>query len=357
MNGLDEFSNISSLLSEWYKRNKRDLPWRINLDPYCIWLSEIILQQTKVEQGLPYYESILNRFPTVKALAEAPTDDVLKLWQGLGYYSRARNLHTAAKQVVQEFNGEFPASYDKLLQLKGVGEYTAAAISSIAFQLPFAVVDGNVFRVLARIFNIDLPINSTEGKKYFKQLAQDLLDRKHPDIHNQAMMEFGALQCTPTKPNCATCPVLEFCQAYWMKRIPVLPVKLAGAKKQERFFHYFYLTDGVYTWIHQRKNADIWQELWEFPLIESDKQETIENLIASKEVSSWIGNQAHIGSPVYLKHILSHRLIHAVFLPIQIEKNRSLPDTFMKIKLSEIDLFAVSKLTDKFISKNLLLNI
>jgi len=351
MNSKSDYLSITYLLSEWYKSNKRDLPWRKTTDPYQIWLSEIILQQTRVEQGLPYYESMLIRFPDIRTLAESPLDDLLKLWQGLGYYSRARNMHSAAKQVMSDFNGLFPSSYEDLLKLKGIGDYTASAIASIAYRIPKAVVDGNVFRVVSRLFALDTPINSTEGKKLFSLMAEELLDRKHPDIHNQAMMDFGALQCTPANPNCGDCPLSHHCLAYSLGTVPNLPVKLAGAKKQERFFHYLFLTDGRSTWLQQRLEKDIWQQLWEFPLIESTQVESIESLLNREDVSTWKGRDFNLGTPVYLKHILSHRIIHAWFYPIHIEKKGIIPENWKEVKLDEVNDFAMSRLMNLYIEK------
>ncbi|MDD4922255.1 MAG: A/G-specific adenine glycosylase [Bacteroidales bacterium] len=353
MNHHSDLSSITSLLPEWYRINKRDLPWRKSSDPYQIWLSEIILQQTRVEQGLPYFESILARFPNVKTLSEAPIDDLLKLWQGLGYYSRARNMHEAAKQVMNEFGGVFPSNYQALLTLKGIGEYTASAVASIAYKIPKAVVDGNVFRVLSRLFALDTPINTTEGKKLFLRIAEELLDQKHPDIHNQAMMEFGAIQCTPANPDCPGCPCSAFCMAYATGKTQDLPVKLAKAKKQERYFHYFFFTDGQSTWLQQRVQKDIWQGLWEFPLVESDREESIETLFQRKDVAAWTNNHGNIGTPVKLKHLLTHRIIYATFFPVHIKDKSHLPKEWKEIKLNEMDLFAVSRLMDLFIINNL----
>jgi len=351
MNSKSDFLSITYLLSEWYKSNKRDLPWRKTTDPYQIWLSEIILQQTRVEQGQPYFESILSRFPDIRSLADSPLDELLILWQGLGYYSRARNMHTAARQVMDDFNGTFPSDYENLLKLKGIGDYTASAIASIAYKLPKAVVDGNVFRVVSRLFALETPINSTEGKKLFSMMAEQLLDRKHPDIHNQAMMDFGALQCIPANPNCGDCPLSGHCLAYATGKVSNFPVKLSGAKKQERFFHYLFLTDGLSTGLRQRLEKDIWQQLWEFPLIESNQVETIESLLSLEDVSEWCGPDFILGAPVYLKHILSHRIIHAWFFPIHIKNKGLLPEDWTEVKLDAINGFAKSRLMNLYLEK------
>lgn len=327
------------------------MPWRKSSDPYQIWLSEIILQQTRVEQGKPYFESILDRFPDVKTMAESQLDDLLKLWQGLGYYSRARNMHTAAKQIMSDFNGVFPTTFDGLLQLKGIGDYTASAIASIAYKMPKAVVDGNVFRVLSRLYAIETPINTTEGKKIFSRMAEEILDLKHPDRHNQAMMDFGAMQCTPSNPDCSDCPLSGHCIAYSEGKVQELPVKISGPKKQERFFHYLFLTDGHSTWLQQRLQKDIWQQLWEFPLIESDREESIESLLQREDLAKWVGNGCKIETPVYLKHILTHRVIHAWFFTINIETNEFFPENWKKVKINKINEYAVSRLMDLFIKR------
>jgi len=351
MNSVSGISIVSTLLSEWYEVHQRDLPWRRFPDPYKVWLSEIILQQTRVEQGLPYYEAILQRFPDVRTLAEAPLDDLLKLWQGLGYYSRARNLHTAAKQVVKEFGGVFPKNYSTLLRLKGVGEYTAAAISSIVYGEPKAVVDGNVYRVLSRLFNIDTPINSTEGKRIFSTLAAEILDQEHPSRHNQAIMEFGALQCVPVRPDCSSCPLAAHCQGLAAERVAELPVKSKGVSKKERYFLYLVPTDGQHTWMQQRMEKDIWQNLWEFPLIETAKPLSMERILEEPLLKTWFGEAYTIGNNLSFKHILSHRIIHATFLPIRIQQIKNIPTSWTIVSMDKIDTFAVSKMTENFINK------
>lgn len=356
MNSLSGISIVSTLLSEWYGVHQRDLPWRRFSDPYPdpykVWLSEIILQQTRVEQGLPYYETILSRFPDVKSMAQAPLDDLLKRWQGLGYYSRARNMHAAAKQVVNEFGGSFPKNYDTLLKLKGVGEYTASAIASISYGEARAVVDGNVFRVLARIFNIDTPINSTEGKRKFSELAAELLDRDHPSRHNQALMEFGALQCIPVRPDCGNCPLSAHCQGLAAQRVAELPVKTKGASKRERYFLYLVPTFEKHTWMQQRLEKDIWQNLWEFPLIEYAKRPSMEKILEEPMLRTWFGDAYTIGNSLEFKHILSHRIIYATFLPLRIQQTDNVPTNWTKVSINKIDTFAVSKMTENYLSKS-----
>lgn len=261
----------------WYGQNKRTLPWRRTRDPYKIWLSEIMLQQTRVAQGTPYYLKFISVFPTVQDLADASEEKVLKLWQGLGYYSRARNLHASAKMIVDTYGGNFPNNYQELLKLKGVGDYTASAIASICFDEAQAVVDGNVYRVLSRYFGVATPINSTAGIKYFKQLANEVMDTENIRDYNQGIMEFGAIQCTPQKPNCLLCPLNESCIALKEGKIDSLPVKLKKTKVRSRFFNYlvpiFSDDEGEkITMLKQRKGKGIWQNLWEFPLLETESE-------------------------------------------------------------------------------------
>jgi A/G-specific adenine glycosylase len=317
---------FSDKILNWYGKNKRDLPWRESTDPYRIWLSEIILQQTRVAQGTPYYLSFVEAFPKVTDLAKAKEETVLKLWQGLGYYSRARNLHTAAKMVVDDYGGEFPNTYEKLITLKGVGDYTASAISSICFNERQAVVDGNVYRVLSRYFGVATAINSTEGIKYFKKLAQEVLHVSNVRDYNQGIMEFGAIQCTPKSPNCTNCPLQNGCIALKERKTDSLPLKLKKTKVKTRFFNYlvpfFVDTNGLkYTALKQRTGKGIWQNLWEFPLFESDDEidiKTIEKVYS--EVLELKGQPTitlfNSGSVV---HKLSHQHLFTKFWIIEIE--------------------------------------
>lgn len=255
---------------DWYGKNKRSFVWRESKEPYKIWLSEVILQQTRTEQGLPYYNRLLSEFPTLKDLATASEDEVLKLWQGLGYYSRARNLHFTAKYIHSELNGVFPNTFDSLLQLKGVGDYTASAIASICFEIPQAVVDGNVFRFLSRYFGILTPINSSTAHKEFKKKAQDLMGKSRPGMFNQAMMEFGSLQCTPKKPKCQSCPFAESCIAFNQNKTMSLPVKTSLTKIRKRFFNYLVIKDQRGHYLFEKRTAKgIWYNLYQFPLLES----------------------------------------------------------------------------------------
>src|ERR1041385_985871 len=255
--------DFSQILLSWYARNRRDLPWRKTRDPYKIWLSEVILQQTRVQQGLPYYLAFVKKCPDVKKLAAAPEDEVVKLWQGLGYYSRARNLHAAAKMVVKDFAGKFPGNYEDLRKLKGIGDYTAAAIASLSFDERKAVVDGNVYRVLSRIFGIEDAIDSTVGKKIFSELANELISQKFPADHNKAIMEFGALQCVPKNPDCKNCPFVLHCYAQKKKIIHLFPLKSKKTKITDRFFYYLVIRHKGHIYIKQRTGKDIWKGLFD----------------------------------------------------------------------------------------------
>ena len=317
--------SFTTTILEWFKENGRALPWRETRDPYAIWLSEIILQQTRIEQGRPYWERFMKHWPTVEALANATEDEVLREWQGLGYYSRARNLHTAAQQIVER--GGFPTTLEGIKALKGVGDYTAAAIGSIAFNLPAAVVDGNVYRVLARHYDIETPINTTEGKKEFTQLAQSLLPPQEASAFNQAMMDFGAIQCTPVSPRCEQCPLAESCVAFREGRIDILPVKQKTLKVKERQLTYIYIRCNGYTALHRRPAGDIWQGLYE----------------------PWLTDQVPQGAVLQrqrVKHVLTHRILYADFWLWETEERPQLPDDYFWIKEEEVGNYGVPRLIE-----------
>lgn len=342
---------ISHILIRWYEQNKRDLPWRDTKDPYFIWLSEIILQQTRVAQGYDYYMRFTKTFPTVVSLADAHEDEVLKLWQGLGYYSRARNLHTAAKMIVSQYGGVFPTVYKDILSLKGVGEYTGAAIGSFAFELPHAVVDGNVFRVLSRLFGIDAPIDSTQGKKLFTNLANELLDVNNPGAHNQAIMEFGALQCVPASPNCTICPLSDICLAFSQNKVSSYPVKQGKTKIKERYFNYLDIRIGSSMFLNKRIGNDIWKNLYELPLVETSEKLTLDELQkndAFREIFESAGNISIHPMGITLKHVLSHRIIYANFYTIEITEDASVQEKFLKIEKADLFNFAISRLVDRY---------
>ncbi|MBO0330657.1 A/G-specific adenine glycosylase [[Muricauda] lutisoli] len=308
--------NFAPKILNWYHEHQRKLPWRETRDPYKVWLSEIILQQTRVAQGMPYYLRFVEAFPTVYDLADAPEEQVLKLWQGLGYYSRARNLHATAKMVVEDFNGKFPKTYKELKTLKGVGDYTASAIASFCFDVPEPVVDGNVYRVLSRYFGVDTPINSTQGIKYFKELAREVMDPANIRDYNQGIMEFGAVQCAPKKPYCLLCPLQESCVALQENKVDRLPVKLNKTKVRNRYFNYIVLLDDDgNTVLEQRTGKGIWRNLYQFPLIESEKKLQVEelgHLIQKKDVVPKTESMSlYNNEPIV--HKLSHQHLHTQF--------------------------------------------
>lgn len=340
-------NDFALTLLHWFRENGRDLPWRQTRDPYAIWLSEIILQQTQVKQGWAYWERFMRRWPTVEQLAEASEDEVLREWQGLGYYSRARNLHFAAKQIVAL--GGFPTTIEGIKGLKGVGDYTAAAIGSIAFDLPAAVVDGNVYRVLSRHFGISTPINSTEGKKEFALLAQDLLlpalDKKGmgAGLYNQAIMDFGAIQCTPASPDCMNCPLMESCVAFRKGRVAELPVKLKTLKVQERRLTYVYIRYQGETAIHRRGEGDIWQGLYE-PLLIENGEFSILNSCVPPVASDQRSSAQLIKKNV--KHVLTHRILWADFYLWEPAERPQLPEDYFWIKEAELDDYAKPRLIE-----------
>ena len=359
MNNSNLKRTFASRLLKWHKGMDRMLPWKADRDPYKIWVSEIILQQTRVDQGTPYYLRFISRFPTLESLANAEEDQLLLIWQGLGYYSRARNMHATAKYIMEELNATFPDHYKDLLKLKGVGPYTAAAISSFAFDEPRAVVDGNVIRVLSRIFAINAPFDSSKGKKIFSNLADELIDLKKPAAFNQAIMDFGALRCTPKNPDCAFCPFDKVCEAKKLNEIESFPVKTKKAKKKERFFHYLVLKDPKNkTLIHKRNNSDIWKGLYEFPLIVSDEEKSKLKLKNDfkKEVSFLTGMNSFILEEEHtFKQSLSHQIIYSKFFIISLkEPIYRLPDEFNLVDYENLCNFAFPKSINRFIEEKLI---
>lgn len=335
---MDDFTR---LITDWYRQNKRELPWRQTSDPYLIWLSEIILQQTRVEQGKNYFLKFKNNYPTIIDLANASEESILNDWQGLGYYSRARNLHFTAKFIRDNYNGVFPNQFEQIKSLKGIGSYTAAAISSFAFNQKHAVVDGNVYRLLSRVFNIDIPIDSTEGIKYFQSLANELIDAKDPATHNQAIMEVGAMICLPKKPNCTECPLQSKCLSRTNGNFDFLPIKVKKVKVKKRFFHYLVFSDNNNTVLEKRKNKDIWQHLYQFPLIETQSLKI--------PVDDIFNNEFSISDEV--THILTHQKItaqfyHFKFIPENFEKE------WIKIKTSNIQDFPLPRIIDRYLENN-----
>jgi A/G-specific adenine glycosylase len=340
-------------LVPWYREHARPLPWRRNTDPYPVWLSEVILQQTRVEQGTAYWQRFMERFPDVAQLAAASEDDVLRLWQGLGYYSRARNLLAAAQQVLNDHGGRFPSTHSGLLGLKGVGDYTAAAIASICFDQPYPVVDGNVFRVLSRVFGIATPIDSTEGRKEFRTLAGTLIDQDAPGDHNQAVMELGATICTPVRPHCAKCPLSDRCIALAQGRIDALPVKAGRVKVRERHFNYLHVEVGGGLYMQQRGPGDIWQGLWELPLIETDEplgprgfQKLAALLPPGRNGGAWTLLE-QLG-PV--KHVLSHQHLITRFWRSVPPKDLIPPSEWRVVPMSEMTRVAMPRLMERYLA-------
>ena len=372
---------LHNALIEWYEINHRVLPWRETDDPYKIWISEIILQQTRVAQGMEYYMRLVERFPDIQSLADAEEDEVLLYWQGLGYYSRARNLHKAA-QLMKDHEMFHQAKGDKegdeairlkargeeifaaLKSMPGVGDYTAGAIASFAFDLPYPALDGNVYRVLARLFDCEIAFDTTEGKKHFRKLAEDLLDREHPRLFNSAIMELGALHCVPTAPDCSTCPLNTWCKALAHNTVELLPVRKPRPKVRDRYLEYtIYITPEKTTLIHQRKGNDIWKHLWEFvetTSVDSLKNDNIDNLRPNQHPRAPKGDNStqnyttvhHSTQPqaINLTHVLSHQKLHARFVIKNVSELPEIPDTLV-VKLSDLDNYAFSRLTLKAMEK------
>ncbi len=335
---MDTFTR---LITDWYRQNKRSLPWRETSDPYLIWISEIILQQTRVDQGMNYYLKFKKNYPTLIDLANATEESILNDWQGLGYYSRARNLHFTAKFISDNYNGVFPTTYEEIIALKGIGEYTAAAISSFAFKLNHAVVDGNVYRLLSRVFDIDIPIDSNEGKKYFQALATELIDKNNPAIHNQAIMEVGSLVCAPKNPNCEECPLSDICVGKMNRTFESLPVKSKKTKVRNRYFHFLIFQTNDKIIIDKRIEKDIWQHMYQFPLIESDSAETPDVKFFNLEYRA----------SAEVTHILSHQKIIAKFyhfnsIPKKIKKE------WIAIPKSNIQDYPLPRIIDRYLENN-----
>ena len=332
--------------------NNRQMPWKGINDPYKIWLSEIILQQTRVEQGTAYYNRFLEKFPTVNKLALANDDEVFKMWEGLGYYSRCKNLMATSKIIAFEYNGIFPNKYEDILKLKGIGPYTAAAIASFAFKLPYAVVDGNVTRVISRFFAIEKAIDSSDGKKYFAELAQSLLNTKDPATYNQAIMDFGATICKPQQPLCSDCALKKKCVAYAKDLTKILPVKEKKLLKRKRYFYYIIVERKGEIFVRKRIEKDIWQNLWEFILFEKDEKETSEAFIKSNEfISLFKGVKISTKTSVFYKQQLTHQTIEGLFFYVKADTNFG-KDGYTAIKLAELKTLAFPRFITGFFEKN-----
>lgn len=346
---------FNSLIHHWYSLFKRDLPWRNTRNPYFIWLSEIILQQTRIDQGMAYYMSFTEEFPTISDLASASEDKVLKLWQGLGYYSRARNLHFTARYIAEHYNGQFPDEYRLILSLKGIGEYTTAAIASISFNQEYPAVDGNVYRVLSRFYGIYDPIDTSAGKKTFVKLAAELIKGTDPGMHNQALMEFGALQCTPQKPDCLRCPLQEKCYAFANKKAADLPVKLKKTTQRNRYFNYFEISHGDSLWLKKRVGKDIWKNLFEFPMVETSVATGFEELMAMLEVNQLMDADNSVVEKIedWKIHLLTHQKINYRFIKVCLLQEKEMPVELIRVNKKDIFNFAVPKLLETYLIRNI----
>jgi A/G-specific adenine glycosylase len=350
--------NFNKNLIQWHLKHKRLLPWKDKIDVYQVWLSEIMLQQTRVEQGLPYYLKFIEKYPTVNDFANAPIDDILKLWEGLGYYSRARNMHATALNIRDNYNGKFPDTFEGLKKLKGIGDYTAAAIASFAYGLPYAVVDGNVYRVLARYLGQDIPIDTPQGKKYFQQKAQELLNEKEPGAHNQAMMDFGSLVCTPKNPKCEACPFASECVAFSHNWVEKLPKKEKKLPKKERFLHYFVFSDGKNIVLNRRGGNDIWKLLYDFPQCQPQPQPQPPHppkggFLSASDVSS-IVDIKKLPEPLVFKQTLTHQKITAFFYEINHLRIKQ-PELYITVSIGDLNKYAFPKIIANYLTNRLLL--
>jgi A/G-specific adenine glycosylase len=343
---------VSQQIGSWYDVNKRYLPWREGKNPYFIWLSEIILQQTRVNQGMNYYNRFTTVYPTIEELASAPLDEVLFHWQGLGYYTRARNLHKAAQIIVSEYGGEFPRNYEQLLELPGIGEYSAAAIASLAFDKPFSAIDGNVIRVLARYFGIESLPDNAAGKESFRSAARELLDQKNPGRHNQAMIELGAMVCVPRNPNCNECPIAETCYAFTHSRVSDFPVKKKKNKVAHRYFYYLVIRNEDKFFLRKRNEGDIWALLYDFPLLETSRQTSLKNLIMMNEWKTIFSEALikNISRSVHYKYILSHQVLHVWFLEINMTGDLKYPGA-LRVSADALGNYPFPRLIEKFLQE------
>ena len=345
-------SKFVKALLEWFEQNHRPMPWKGIKDPYLIWISEVILQQTRVKQGWDYFIRFTKRFPDIKSLAIANIEEVLKYWEGLGYYTRARNLHASARIIIEKHNGTFPDKYEDILSLKGIGKYTAAAISSFAYSKAYAVLDGNVYRVLSRIFEIYIPIDSIEGNKQFSQLATDcIIHANDPGVYNQAIMDFGATLCKPVNPDCEICPMNTFCLAYNNKTVNLLPVKEKKLIRRDRFFHYFLISQAEFVYLHQRKDKDIWQLLYQFPLLETEKgvEPDISRFFPNIHQSLLIHNNTKV-----FKQSLTHQNIIAKFYRVELNTDWEAPnEDWIKIEYKNLSNFVFPRIINDYLELEL----
>lgn len=345
--------DFKSILTGWYEQNRRDLPWRSTKNPYYIWVSEVILQQTRVAQGLAYYQRFTATFPTIYDLAKAHEDTVLKVWQGLGYYTRARNMHNAAKLIVSQHNGIIPHEYKELIKIKGIGYYSAGAIASFAFKQAVPAIDGNVYRIIARVFGVFSLPTTAQGKRDFHQIVMDLMDMEAPDTFNQALLDFGALQCVPKGPKCEDCPFKDYCYAYRNNMIDSLPVKGKKLAPRNRYFTYLLIRFGYNTFISKRKAKDIWHSLYEFPLIETEKAIPPNQLHKQKALKEWVGKKGYTIEYISdeVKHLLSHQTLHTRFVIIKIDAvSEKLAKECTMVPATEVSHYSTPKLIENFLA-------
>lgn len=345
--------SFTEILHSWYKKHARALPWRNISDPYKIWVSETILQQTRISQGLPYYKCFIERFPNIAELAAADSDEVMKYWEGLGYYTRIRNMHEAAKNIVLEHNGKFPGSYDAVRKLKGIGDYTAAAIVSIAFGMPYAAIDGNVLRVIARCFGIEEAINTSATKKKINRLATELLDVENPGIHNQAMMELGALVCKPQNPDCELCPIKNVCRAYINNMVKQLPFKNKPQPRKIRYFIFLVIRCGQTFAIEKREEPDIWKNLYQFPLVETEMLPDCEEVVHLPGMWEILQNSGAVitGISRIYQHELTHRRIIARFVHVNTETKPTRGERIIWINTEDFSTFAFPALIKNYLQE------
>lgn len=344
--------SFSSILQDWFRLFGRTLPWRGVKDPYLIWVSEVILQQTRVSQGWAYYERFIATFPTVQALAEAPIDAVLKVWQGLGYYTRARNMHRAARMVVEEYQGKIPQTYKELLKLPGLGEYAAGAVASFAFREPVPAIDGNVYRILARVFGVFESPGKAAGKRAFRALCMDLIDRERPDLFNQALIDFGAIQCKPGMPDCSVCPMITYCYAAANGLQTALPAKEREGKMRDRYLHFFMLRSEHSTFIEKRTGKDIWHSLYQFPMVETPGEVPPEELLQSEDARAILGEHytlLHVSETI--EQLLSHQRLHARFYIVRLDsKLQHQSQQYERIALDSIREYQVPVMIDRYLA-------
>jgi A/G-specific adenine glycosylase len=341
------------IIHEWYQSHKRDLPWRKTTSPYHIWISEVILQQTRVEQGISYYNHFIQKFPELHDLAMAEQDQVLKAWQGLGYYTRARNLHSTAQTIIKDYQGRFPDTYEELIRLRGIGPYTAAAVASIAFGRPVAVVDGNVSRVIARLFGIILPVNTPAGNAAIRQVADEMLESSDPGMHNQAMMEFGALVCLPANPQCGNCPLTTHCKAFAKGLQRDLPVRDGKTDPRPRYFNYLYICRGNIRYLHKRLNNDIWKGLYDFPLIETETKMSFKEIAVTPNWKQYLPDEGHFveKGTVNYTHKLTHQTIYCTFYRLEADPDQKmfLPE-YLEVLEDRINDYAVPRVIERYLS-------